>query len=122
MTEFDKDAVRAFLKEFKRLMSVCRLRVSNREVNNRGLIALGLTYKQRINEIKALNVLNYSSGPDPDHNFSGNYWVFGKMIYDHEVYIKLKIVDGDETSWPLCKSFHPADEPLDYPFVDNDDE
>lgn len=90
MTEFDKDAVRAFLKEFKRLMSVCRLRVSNREVNNRGLIALGLTYKQRINEIKALNVLNYSSGPDPDHNFSGNYWVFGKMIYDHEGLYQIK--------------------------------
>ncbi len=121
MTELDKDAARAFLKEFKQLMKLCGLSVRSRHENNRGLIDLGLNYKQRKEEIKSLNVLNYSSGPDPDHNYEGEVWIFGKRIKRIEVYIKLKIVESSGSSWPLCISFHPAAKPIIYPFVDNED-
>lgn len=122
MTELDKDAVRTFLKEFKQLVKLRGLSVRSRHENNRGLIDLGLNYKQRKEEIKSLNVLDYSSGPHPDHNYEGDVWIFGKTIKKIEVYIKQIIVESSDASWPLCISFHPAAKPLIFPFAENEDD
>ena len=116
MPEFDKAAVRYFLQEFKSLMREDEFFVINRKENYCSLIKLGITKKNRDDELKTLTVLDYVSGPDPDLTHPGTVWVFGKNILSHEVYIKLKIVARDYGNKAICLSFHPSEEPLHYPF------
>jgi len=116
LPEFDKDAVRGFLREFKALMKEKAFYVINREDNIRALIDLGINAKIRDYELKSLSVLDYVSGPDPDQTHPGAVWTFGKHIRDRDVYIKLKIVEGELEDNAICISFHPALRHLAYPF------
>jgi len=120
LPEFDKDSVRAFLREFKALMKEKAFYVINREENIRALIDLGINAKIRKSELKSLSVLDYVSGPDPDQTHLGVVWTFGKHINDREAYIKLKIVEGELEDNAICISFHPAARPLAYPFKPDD--
>ena len=87
-----------------------------KQENNQALIDLGLTVRNRGNELLSLSVLDYCSGPVPDHDRPGYIWIFGKEIRSVEIYIKLKIVEAEYSSKALCISFHPAARPLQYPF------
>jgi len=107
--------IRNFLYDFKVLMMEETLFVVNRIKNREALISLGLTYKQRNDEIKTLSVENYCSGPIKDEYTNSDYWVFGKIINGIEVYIKLKIVSERDNEHAVCMSFHPAERPLYYP-------
>jgi hypothetical protein len=64
-------------------------------------------------------VEEYSKGPEPDRDFPGELWVFGKEILGHEVYIKMKIDRQDEMEELTCISFHIAKYKLNYPFKEN---
>lgn len=116
MTEFDKESVRSFLRSFKRLMRSHQFYVIPKQENIQALIDLGLTVRNRGDELLSLSVLEYCYGPIPDHDRPGYVWVFGKEIRSVEIYIKLKIVETEYQTQALCLSFHPAARPLQYPF------
>ena len=67
-------------------------------------------------EILGLSVPDYCKGPEPDKDRPGNIWVFGKEIAEREIYIKLKIARIESYKIAKCISFHPAEQPLYYPF------
>ncbi|MFH1134598.1 MAG: hypothetical protein V1816_00780 [Pseudomonadota bacterium] len=103
-----------FLKEFKILIEKDRIWVVQRDKN---LTPLGLNNTQCIQELLDLSVENYVAGPKKDRDRPGVIWEFGKMIGDTEVYIKLKIADDGAEKHAVCISFHPAEWPMNYPFV-----
>lgn len=113
--------VASFLQDFKTLTQK-ELSVIPRKENQQALIDLGLTFRDRVEILMALEVEDYSSGPDADRDRAGFVWVFGKVVLDVEVYIKLKIVEyipcgTDRTQRKaICLSFHRAKASLNYPF------
>jgi hypothetical protein len=109
--------IRNFLKEFKALVIEHGLIVQERLKNQQGLLALGLTFRQREAIVLSLSLEDYSAGPVEDEYKPGHYWIFGKRIEDVEVYIKVKIAGPPEKEHAVCFSFHKAEYPLSYPFA-----
>jgi len=120
LPEYDKDTVRAFLRRFKEVAANHGIHIVDREETDRTLISLGFTRANCKEEIMALSVLDYSSGPDPDFSRPGSarMWVFGKDIDGQEIYIKIKVAEGEFRDSAVCISFHFSEEPLYYPFKD----
>jgi len=110
-----------FLESFRQAAAGQRPKVIDRQKNQRTLIDLGLTLNEQAKIILSLTPDNYVSGPDRDRDRPGFVWVFGAVIYNTEVYIKLKIAEYTPkgNSAPvreaLCISFHPAKDPMNYP-------
>lgn len=120
MDEIIKNKIRDFLKEFKEIASRGRgIDVIPRSENNEHLAQLGLTKKNRNEEIMMLSIADYCKGPEPDKDKPGDVWIFGKQIGSKEVYIKLKIAQAGEEKIAKCISFHPAKFPLCYPYKEN---
>jgi hypothetical protein len=110
------DDVRKFLKEFKKIVAVRGLDVIPRRENINALAELGLTKKNRQDEIMTLSVADYCAGPEPDRDKPGHIWIFGKKIGGKEVYIKLKIAQAGKDKIAKCLSFHAASYPLCFPY------
>lgn len=114
-------AVAQFLKEWNAVAACQRPIIIPREKNRDVLIELGLTLTDQWEILKNLRVEDYVSGPDPDHQRRGDFWVFGVFIGEVEIYIKIKLaewipVGSDETvRQAICVSFHIAERPLTYP-------
>ncbi len=107
--------VKQFLLEIKYLIYQEGLSIKNHKNNRDNLIEIGLTAKQREESILGLSITDYCSGPHIDNLAPGVYWVFGKLINDIEVYIKIKIAGESGEERALCLSFHKAEKPLNYP-------
>lgn len=106
-----------FLREFKEIITTgSRLVIIPRPPNNTTIIMLGLTQRTIELEILGLSVLDYCSGPSQDRDLPGKVWIFGKEINGHEIYIKLKIAQVNDTKIAKCISFHEAEFSLKYPF------
>lgn len=117
MDEFKKDEIRNFLKEFKEIASKGRgIDVIPRRENIENLAQLGLTKKNRSEEIMTLSLTNYCKGPEPDKDKPGEIWIFGKQVGNKEIYIKLKIAQVGEEKIAKCLSFHTPKFPLCYPY------
>jgi hypothetical protein len=119
LDEKQEDEIRTFLKEFNKIASTGRgIDVIPRKENQAALTNLGLTKKNRTDEIMTLSLSDYCDGPKPDQNPNkpGKIWVFGKSIGGKEVYIKLKIAQVGNQKIAKCLSFHAADYPLCFPF------
>lgn len=117
MDELKKDEIRNFLKEFKVIASKGRgIDVIPRRENIEDLAQLGLTKKNRNEEIIKLSLADYCKDPEPDKDKPGKIWIFGKQIGNKEVYIKLKIAQVGEEKIAKCLSFHTAKFPLCYPY------
>jgi len=116
-----KLAAAQFLSEFKELAKTA-LNVWPREVNTQALLDMKLTFSDRAHIILSLSVDDYSSGPMRDLRRAGDVWIFGKTVNCIEIYIKLKVVEyqsldtNTTVRQAACISFHPAREPLEYPF------
>jgi len=120
LDEIIKNKIRDFLKEFKEIASRGRgIDVIPRSENNEHLAQLGLTKKNRNEEIMMLSIADYCKGPEPDKDKPGDVWIFGKQIGSKEVYIKLKIAQAGEEKIAKCISFHVANFPLCYPYKEN---
>lgn len=116
-------AIVDFLTEFKDIVVNGRgLDVVPRSENRQSLIELGLTAKNRYDEILCLAVSNYCEGPLEDRDRPGYVWCFGKQINGKEVYIKLKIAIVEGTKVAKCLSFHIAKYPPIYPCRKNEEE
>jgi len=68
------------------------------------------------NEILALSVMDYCSGPMKDPEMGGDVWVFGRNIEGKEIYIKLKLIGDHRDQGVAVLSFHPAERTLAYYF------
>ena len=89
---------------------------TGRRRNTSAMAELELTMEDVRNEILTLSVTDYCNGPLLDPKIRGDIWIFGKIIREREIYIKLKLW-GDKYGYALrVLSFHPAEKPLSYPF------
>ena len=105
-----KTEVNAFLREFKNIATKRGIELIDRDKNK--LARLGLTKLDFHNEVLSLTYKNYCRGPEPDKDFPGEIWIFGKNIDYDEYYIKLKI---SKEKRAVCLSFHPAEHSIHYP-------
>jgi hypothetical protein len=76
---------------------------------------LGLTLTDVRDAILGLSVADYCAGPLQDRDMPGDLWVFGKVMEDREIYIKLKLARIGPVKRVRIVSFHPAKESLCYP-------
>ena len=109
--------IEAFLGEF---CTACRFgaKVQFRQTpkNIRGLVTLNMTQAQATEQVLALKVESYSSGPEADRDEDGKeIWVFGYVEDSIEVYIKLRLDQNKPFCRPVVRSFHPVEHPLSYP-------
>jgi hypothetical protein len=111
-----KEEVGAFLRAFKKIA----LHRGIDFIPRRGFLEarawLGLTLKNCRDEIMALTVDDYCEGPSPDRDKPGLVWVLGKKIGGTDVYIELKLATVEGQTIAKCLSFHPAGQPLCFPF------
>jgi hypothetical protein len=121
MNEWSEDELKRhilnFLKDFKELMGQGHYIVKGHYKNIQTLKDLGITARLRDELILSISLGDYSSGPNPDELNPGHFWVFGKVLDNTEIYIKLKIITystGNDRA--VCISFHPSEYPLKYPF------
>ena len=107
--------VELFLKQLKQHLEIWDIFFINRPKNQLQTLAdLEITPKKREEIIKNLTYKDYSSGPKPETQYTGGeMWIFGKMIKNQELYIKLTI--SATTQNVICISFHKAEHPMDYP-------
>ena len=111
-----REDVIQFLKEFIFKMDFWGLYVRiNRPKNNDTLYALELSANDVKGVLKKLELEDYSEGPVLDTLYrKSELWVFGKVIKEHEVYIKIQL--GEPGCNTICISFHFAEYTMKYPF------
>lgn len=104
-----------FLKEFKVKLGIWGvLYRDDRGKNSQALAELEITASFREQILKDLEVHDYSEGPIEEKLYRGaSMWVFGKLIKEKEVYIKISF--GAPGSNVLCISFHVAEHKMNYP-------
>lgn len=94
---------------------------SKRPKNEDTMIKLGYKHDHILEEILQLTKRNYCKGPEQNLSRTGNpkgaVWVFGKVINDIEIYIKLQIIPQGELSTCVCISFHETTQKLYYPYA-----
>lgn len=113
----DRWQVQLFLNSFRQAWPP-NFFVVDREKNSVAIVDLDLTVSERRSIILGLKEENYVAGPLPDHDGTGDVWVFGAAVEKVEIYIKLKIFEtrsGQKAG--KCISFHRAEERLIYPFM-----
>ncbi len=112
-----KEEIENFLHEFRRCWDgniVPRMNIKNEQT----LYELGLTIRQRAEEVRQLTYKDYFNGPSVDHRTENEeWWEFGKMVYNQEVYIKIKVYTSDSGKRiGKCMSFHFPKNPINYPY------
>lgn len=112
----NKTAVKSFLQELKQVIKTWDIFFVNRQKNSiQDLADLGITANSRKEIISQLEIEDYSEGPKEETQFNGSeLWVFGKIIKNQEVYIKLTI--SRNTNNAICISFHKAEHPMVFPY------
>jgi hypothetical protein len=119
--ELKKQAIRDFLEEVKQTMTGAGIACQGwilvkRKENVDCLTELGFTYSNVRDAILGLSVVDYCEGPLQDRDMPGDLWIFGKVIEDREVYIKLKLARFGPLKIVRIVSFHRARESLCYPY------
>ena len=87
----DREDIKAFLADVKRLIMAGNWTFIKRQKNLAGLAALGLTIAQAKLEALSLSYLDYDRGPLPDNDVTGDVvWEFIKDRNDGSppIYIK----------------------------------
>ncbi|MEQ9299563.1 MAG: hypothetical protein RIF33_13405 [Cyclobacteriaceae bacterium] len=110
-----KNEVEAFLKSFKDKKKIWRvLFLDDRGKNFNTLTALDIRPVTREQVIDDLSVDDYIEGPlSEDWHGGKEMWVFGKLLKEEEVYIKITL--GVASAKTICISFHIAEHPMSYP-------
>ncbi len=114
-----KEEVEEFLRIFKSCDWRGEIHQRKDTANDDTLAKLGFLPKHRAQECQELHYTDYCSGPDPDHDGDPTklWWVFGRLIEGHEIYIKIRVYkDGNGRDRAKCMSFHEAKWAMVYPF------
>lgn len=111
-----RDDVQGFLNDFFVKYKVFGILFRDfRQKNSKALLTLEISPLQRKEIIESLSVEDYSAGPLDDNLYGiASMWVFGKIVNDIEVYIKISL--GSYGSQVICISFHDAEHFMSYPF------
>jgi len=109
-------SVNQFLNDFKIKMKVFDIYFRDeRGKNTQALLDLEITPIKRKEIIANLESIDYSQGPVDDQLYgNGSLWVFGKLVKEQEVYIKICM--GRKNNRTICVSFHIAERKMTYPF------
>lgn len=105
--------VESFLQQFMPKFSIWGIFFLDREKNKETLKVLDMSPQARENIIKSLDSIDYVETIQ-DMMIWGDMWVFGKDIYETEIYIKIAM--GQPSSNTICISFHIAEHPINYAF------
>lgn len=110
-----KEEVELFLNDFKAKMKIWDVLFrDDRGKNVQALVELELRPIDRKNILESLVAPDYSEGPlDEKLNYGTEVWVFGKIIKNKEVYIKITM--GMAGCSVICISFHIAKHTMNYP-------
>ncbi len=114
MTKYND--VKRFLDDFKvKLKTWGIIYWDDRSKNTQALLDLEFRPVDRTNVIRSLKPEDFSDGPIDDVSYGGSQlWVFGKVIKQKEVYIKITL--GNMNNKTICISFHIAEHSMTYPF------
>lgn len=109
-----KDEVKLFLNELHQKMKIWGIIFVGRDKNTQTLADLEITPLHRESVLRDLKIDDYCEGPIPNTQFgTKDMWVFGKMVKQKEIYIKIAL--NSEGLKSICISFHIAEFPLQYP-------
>ena len=116
----EREKVRDFLQSIKETIAnpvadqgwVLVPRPENKEC----ILQLGFKYQDISETLLDLSVEDYCEGPCRDRDQPGDLWVFGKVIENKAVYIKIKLASFGPLRIVRVISFHFADYTLDHPF------
>lgn len=113
-----REAVQQFIDDFNVKLDIWDLLVRTDRTNTKNMetiLDLEFSITQVKQELKKLKVDEYSEGPLSDTLYHiSDMWVFGKIIRNREVYIKVQL--GHPQSQTICISFHYPTRPMSYPF------
>ena len=107
--------VATFLNDFKEKMKFWDVLFrDDRGKNTQALVDLEIRPIERKAILNAIETKDYSEGPLEEKMYGGaDMWVFGKIVKQKEVYIKITI--GPMGSSVICISFHLAQHKMNYP-------
>ena len=107
--------VATFLNDFKEKMKFWDVLFrDDRGKNSQALVDLEIRPLERKAILNAIETRDYSEGPLEEKMYGGaDMWVFGKIVKQKEVYIKITI--GPMGSSVICISFHLAQHKMNYP-------
>lgn len=122
----EREKVRDFLQSIKETIAnpvadqgwVLVPRPENKEC----ILQLGFKYQDISETLLDLSVEDYCEGPCQDRDQPGDLWVFGKVIENKAVYIKIKLASFGPLRIVRVISFHFADYTLDHPFKEEKEE
>lgn len=108
--------IKSFLSDFKQKMKIWDVIFrDDRGKNFKTLSTLEIRPIDRKKILEELDIFDYSGGPFEDTLYKGSaMWVFGKIIKEQEIYIKISL--GEAGSSVICISFHFAENKMTYPF------
>lgn len=113
-----REEVQSFINDFNIKLDIWDVLIRTDRTNARNMttiLDLEFSITQVKEELRKLSVEEYSEGPLPDTLYHiSDMWVFGKMIKNREVYIKVQL--GHPQSQTICISFHYPARPICYPF------
>lgn len=125
----DRRVVIAFLEELKNILNsedfdlaediiVIKKEKTEREFSNAyTLVELEYDYGDVVECLKGLTVAEYSETLfDNEYDDLRALYVFGKVISNRLIYIKIRIQKDDSTKRVLCLSFHFAKHDMNYPY------
>ena len=87
-----------------------------RPENKECILQLGFKYQDIYETLLGLSVEDYCEGPCQDRDLPGELWVFGKVVENKTVYIKMKLASFGPLKIVRVISFHFAEHTLEYPF------
>ena len=72
------------------------------------LAKTGMAPKERRSKISNLRILDYGAGPERDYNNPDDcdIWKFKIRYLNSEIYVKIKLTEGDDGFHAICQSFH----------------
>jgi hypothetical protein len=110
------EEVGQFLRDFHQKLRVFEILFRDeRNKNLQTLADLDITRVMRKKIVEQLEKQDYSEGPLDDNLYGmATMWVFGKVVKQQEVYIKISM--GLPGCNVICISFHIAEKPMKYPF------
>ena len=122
----EREKVRDFLQSIKETIAnpvadqgwVLVPRPENKEC----ILQLGFKYRDISETLLDLSVEDYCEGPCRDRDQPGDLWVFGKVMENKAVYIKMKLASFGPLRIVRIISFHFAEHKLEHPFKDEKEE
>lgn len=102
--------IREALLKIKEAIAKDRFVVLPTKKNKDFLAKNGMQPRERLSLIRSLQVASYDSGPERDYNSTSDdphIWKFKKRYLQYEIYIKIKLIEGEGGIYANClSSFH----------------